>query len=278
LVGEVWDTNFAVSRYVQGDQFDVAFNFDLGEAMLASANTGTTRAVNSALSFTQRLLPQKRFGAFLTNHDIDRVMSQLRSEDKARVAASMLLTMPGVPFIYYGEEIGMIGQKPDERIRTPMQWSSDTGVGFTSGIPWQSPQSDYQEKNIENQKNDPASLLNHYRMLNQLRNRHAALRVGELTPIDASQQSIYAVLRHYENDLVLVLINLGSTEISDYNLSLNQGPLSAQVSAVLLYGEETFNGAELTPPTSSPRGGFEAYQPLPVLPPFSTMIIQLQAR
>ena len=52
--------------------------------------------------------------------------------EKAKLAAFILLTSPGTPFIYYGEEIGMMGRKPDENIRRPMQWSSDPFGGFST--------------------------------------------------------------------------------------------------------------------------------------------------
>jgi len=92
-------------------------------------------------------------------------MTVLGDAGKARVAASAMLMLPGMPFVYYGEEIGMIGAKPDETIRTPMQWSAKPGGGFTSGTPWESPQSDWMTKNVAAQAPDPASLLNHYRRL-----------------------------------------------------------------------------------------------------------------
>ena len=67
--------------------------------------------------------------AFLTNHDMNRVMSQLKDdENHAKMAAGILLTMPGNPFIYYGEEIGMKGAKPDEQIREPMIWSNTGAI------------------------------------------------------------------------------------------------------------------------------------------------------
>ena len=83
---------------------------------------------------------------------------------RARLAASLLLTLPGLPFIYYGEEIGMTGDKPDERLRTPMQWSRAPSAGFTRGTPWEPLQPDLLTANVEAQDADPASLLNLYRV------------------------------------------------------------------------------------------------------------------
>ena len=84
---------------------------------------------------------------FLTNHDMNRVMSQLSVDtNKAKLAASVLLTVPGVPFVYYGEEIGMTGVKPDEFNRTPMQWSAQENAGFTAGVPWEAVNVDYEGK------------------------------------------------------------------------------------------------------------------------------------
>jgi alpha-amylase len=279
LVGEVWDTNFAVTRYVQGDTLDLAFNFDQAEAIISSANSGTARSAVSALSFTQRLLPEGRFGAFLTNHDIDRVMTQLRGDDnKAKVAASMMLSLPGVPFIYYGEEIGMLGAKPDERIRTPMQWAPQQGAGFTTGIPWQRPQADFMEKHVQGQDADPGSLLNHYRSLIRLRSQHASLRIGALSVVEASNSALYSVLRSYGGENNLILVNLGSREISEYNLSLRDGPLAGEYQIELLYGDVHPDGEAISAPAANGRGGFDAYQPGLVLPPFSTVIVQLSSR
>jgi alpha-amylase len=277
-IGEVWDTNFAVARYSQGDQFDLAFNFDLAEAMLASANTGNARVVQEAMQFTQRLLPIDRWAGFLANHDMDRTMSQLRQEEgKVRVAATMLLTLPGVPYIYYGEEIGMVGQKPDEYIRTPMQWSSADQAGFSTGRPWLRLNPDYPSVNVQLQQGNPDSLLSHYQTLIELRSSREALRTGEYYLVISDQRSVYTFLRFTEVEAILVIINLGSTAVSEYSLSSEKGPLSGTYQAALLYSDAGIGEAALPQLSSGESGGFELYQPLPVLPPFSSTIIQLRS-
>ena len=115
---------------------------------------------------------------------------------KAKIAASLLLTTPGVPFIYYGEEIGMLGKKPDlSRSAPPMQWSAEANSGFTSGTPWEALNDDYAKKNAAAQLKDPASLLAHYRALIRLRNADAALRTGECLPIESRAPTMLAFLR-----------------------------------------------------------------------------------
>jgi glycosidase len=82
--------------------------------------------------------PATRWSPFLRNHDQPRTRTELGgSMAKSRVASFLLLTLPGLPFVYYGEEIGMTSAKPDERIRTPMQWTADRAVGFSRGTPWE---------------------------------------------------------------------------------------------------------------------------------------------
>jgi glycosidase len=199
-------------------------------------------------------------------------MSQLRGdEEAAKIAASMLLTSPGVPFIYYGEEIGLVGAKPDEDIRRPMQWSADgPGAGFTDGTPWRPPHEDYLQRNVAAQEANPDSLLNHYRTLIHLRNKHDALRLGDWTLVDANPGRLYAFLRHTDDQHLLVLINPSRKIVSDYSLELATGPLTKLGEISLLLGE-----GSLIAPVLNGRGGFENYAPLESLAPQSTYIIQL---
>ncbi|MCB0020638.1 MAG: hypothetical protein KDE09_22750, partial [Anaerolineales bacterium] len=258
-----------------GDEVDIAFQFDLALDILNSANSGLAPIFSDTQQEVYDAFPLNQYATFITNHDQNRVMSQLRGEEgQARVAASVLLTGTGVPFIYYGEEIGMSGIKPDEDIRLPMQWASNSPrVGFTEGTPWREPAADFPVRSVARQEGDPASLLNHYRSLIQLRNVHEALRVGEWVLVESTSARLYTFLRYTENEVVLVIINLNRNGVNgeDYTLSLAEGPLADGLVAVSLYG---INPAG--PPTLNASGGFENYTPLAEIPPYSTHIIQLQ--
>jgi glycosidase len=127
----------------------------------------------------------------------------------ARLAATILLTLPGVPFVYYGEEIGMTGDKPDERLRTPMQWAQAPAAGFTSGKAWEALQPDSFKANVAVEDQASNSLLKLYRWLIRLRANDTALREGRLEPIDTGNESLLAYLRKDGSSQVLVVVNLG---------------------------------------------------------------------
>ena len=271
-VGEVWTQNDAVSHYVQGDELDLAFNFDLATGFIRSARDRNAIDTRTQLLLAARLFKPGQFGIFLSNHDQERVMSQLGGrEDQARLAAALLLTAPGAPFLYYGEEIGMAGRKPDEKIRTPMQWTADPHAGFTAGTPWEPANSDYPEKNVAAQSAEPDSLLSFYRALIHLRAGHAALRVGETYVIPSEPQGVYAVLRASKDETVLVVVNLDSAPVSEYHLSLDSGPLSGSYAVAPLLGEGAFYG-----PMVNSQGGFDAYRPLSTLEANGVYILQLR--
>ncbi|MCI0394326.1 MAG: alpha-amylase [Chloroflexi bacterium] len=269
-VGEAWSSTAEVVKYV-GDEVDLAFEFDLAGAILDSARYGRKESVLLAYQQVVAAFPAGQYAVFLANHDQNRAMTQLAiDESAAKVAATLLLTSPGVPFIYYGEEIGMLGRKPDEDIRLPMQWSAGEGAGFTTGQPWRPPHRTYDEVNVAGQSQDPGSLLNHYQALITLRNNHEALRVGDWLLVETPVSQVYAFLRTSDGETVLVLLNLGREPISDYTLDLAEGPLAGPLAAVSLLGDAT-----PLSPTITASGGFANYQPISTLPPQTTFIIQL---
>lgn len=271
-VGEVWTDNANVKEYIKtNSELDAAFNFDLAGAILKALNESNNASLRFILQTTVRDFPEQDNANFLTNHDMPRVMNQLGQDlEKARAASGILLTAPGIPFVYYGEEIGMLGTKPDELIRTPMQWSGEEGAGFTSGIPWEAINADYTNVNVGGQTGDASSLLEHYRSLIQLRNAHPALQNGETYVAESNSSKLVAYLRTSEQETVLVLINIDDAPVTDYELDLSTGPLSGNYNAASLLDHSTIASLQ-----ANDKGGFDVYTPLAEIPPYGVIVIQL---
>jgi glycosidase len=104
----------------------------------------------------------------------------------------------------------MTGDKPDERLRTPMQWSR-TSAGFTTGTPWETAQADSLTINVDGEMRETGSLLSYYRRLLQERAKHSALRDGDLEPVETGSDAVLAYIRRDSTDAVLVAVNLGTT-------------------------------------------------------------------
>jgi glycosidase len=271
-VGEIWSSSFEVARYVP-DAVDLAFEFDLASAMIGGVSARNPGGVRSLTERAQRLYPPGQYAAFLSNHDQNRVMSELRGNiPAAKTAASLLLTSPGVPFLYYGEEIGMMGTKPDEFIRTPMQWTSEEGTaGFTTaGRPWQPLSRDGRTFNVADQSSDSESLLSHYRELIHLRNRSPALRHGDWLPLTSENSRVYAFLRHNQDETLLVIINMDRRATDDYAITLNGLP-DAPLRAQALFGIPP--EIAIVQPEAA-ENGWKPYAPLQELPPYTTWIIR----
>ncbi len=208
-VGEVWSTTDQVARYIPG-AVDTAFEFDLAQAIIDALNSGDATRIAERIKAVDEAYDTP-VATFLTNHDQPRLMTQLTGDPaekqaKARAAAAILLTLPGVPFVYYGEEIGHTGAKPDPNIRTPMQWDA-TGETFSAAEPWRATQPDAGDVNVELQREDPGSLLAHYNRLIALRQTHPVLAHGTIDPRPSNNPSVIAYMREDEERRVLVVVN-----------------------------------------------------------------------
>jgi alpha-amylase len=268
LLGEVYDTPQNSASYVPGD-LDLTFDFASAGAMVTAAQSGDGSSVQRALARITTLYPSSGgYGAFLTNHDQDRVASQLDGDvAKLKVAADLLLLGPGVPFVYYGEEIGMTGAKPDERIRTPMRWDASTpAAGFSSHAPWEELSDDPASRNVATERADPESLWSRYRDLIALRAGHPALATGTWTPITSDAPNVVAALRVHPTEVAVTLINVGSDPASP-SLTLASGPLCG-VPAVTPFGSAT-----AAPPTVTAAGGFGDWRPVASIPGRSSVVI-----
>lgn len=207
LVGEVWDRPEVVAPYLSG--LPSLFNFQLSGDLKNAVRSGR------AGDFVERLAavrgtytavnPAFVDATFLANHDQNRLLSVVGdSVQKARVAASLLLTLPGAPFLYYGEEIGMRGRKPDEYIREPFPW------GDARTTTWRAPRHSTPEvvAPLAAQEADPASLLHQYRRLIALRNTHAALSQGDLSPVPVADPGVVSFVRAHDGTRLWVLHNV----------------------------------------------------------------------
>ena len=273
-IGEVWDSIGAMMPYYP-DQLHAHFAFEVSDAILDAVRTGSAKRLLQPVLRLQRELPADRWSPFLRNHDQTRTLTALGGDIRnAKLAATILLTLPGLPYVYYGEEIGMTGDKPDPRLRTPMQWSGGAGVGFTRGKEWEAPQSDSANTNVAAEDRDPASLLNLYRRLIHLREQNAALANGTLLPLVASTDSIAAYLRRAGDRIVMVVANLGATPLTGVKLTSEENALPAgRYNAVDLLGSRSTRSL-----ISGSSGLFREYSPVDTLGPKETLVLNLIAR
>ncbi|MDQ0089372.1 glycosidase [Paenibacillus anaericanus] len=218
LVSEVWDKGAVTVASYLNKAFDSSFNFSLAETIIQSAKSERDNNIGFILERTYKLYTEKSSGefvdaTFLTNHDLNRVMSQLEgNKEHAKMAASLLLTLPGNPFIYYGEEIGMLGVKPDEGIREPMVWfTDDSAAGQTT---WQASINNHgtARSSVEEQLSDPDSLLSHYRQIIRWKSSIPALRDGGIQEYTTDNASLAAYIRQSDEETVLVVHNLTGKE------------------------------------------------------------------
>jgi alpha-glucosidase len=153
---------------------------------------------------------------------------------RAKVAAAMLLTVKGTPFMYYGEEIGMrdipIRKKSDVKdpigktfwpvfkgrdgCRAPMQWNDEEYSGFSKTEPWLPVHANFIERNVENQKADPDSILNFVKNIIRIRKNEPALQRGNFTPIITNPRHLLAFARAFGKDKILVVLNFSSRELT----------------------------------------------------------------
>jgi len=195
-----------------GDEIPSNFNFPLASAIVSGVNNGYAVPIVNTLTADVAQYPAGSIDApFLTNHDQTRLATVLNNDaGKLRDAAAILLTLPGAPFIYYGEEVGLQNgpTQADESKRTPMPWSA--AGGFTTGTPWFAYAPGLAEQNVAAETNDPSSLLSYYRNWIAARKRSNALMKGSITPLDAGD-TILAFVRDSGDERVLVVHNLAAT-------------------------------------------------------------------
>ncbi len=226
LVGEVWTRPHRIAPYFRG--LKANFNFDLRLSIETIVrNEDDTENMIAFLADAQAAFEQVNphfiDALILSNHDQNRIGSLLNGDENwLKVAANLLLTLPGNPYLYYGEEIGMLGLKPDENIREPFLWNigkSERRIGDPDRARWRKARYSTSRtvRPLAQQKTDPDSLFSHYKRLIHYRNGHPVLNdnLSRLEQSNIRQPGIVAFIRRGTNgQRVLVVHNLSRNPIT----------------------------------------------------------------
>lgn len=225
-IGETGTPDFAGLLPYYGDPldgYDIPYNFSL---LTASWDAEQIRSLVEAY---YEVLPRGGWPNFVFgNHDIHRLATRYGYENH-RSVGMLLLTLWGIPTIYYGDEIGMTDvfipveqridpwgiNKPDADFgrdpeRTPMQWDSSPNAGFTEGRPWLPLADNYKKVNVAAQTTNAHSTLNFYKRLIRLRRDYEALHKGAIAFIDDVPDEVLAYVRDSKEQRLLIVINFGS--------------------------------------------------------------------
>ena len=274
VVGEDTARSREIARVIRGGSLDSAFEFDLSRAIYESIREETPGILMQALwQLDGMYAGDAPWSTFLTNHDQERVRTQLGDrEDLARFAAKLAFTLPGVPFFYYGDELGLRGAKPDPDLRTPMPWTGDApNAGFTAPNvkAWEAPKSDFVHVNVATETKDPTSMLSLYRKLIRLNQGSRALRHGKPVPVVTSDRHVYAEMRQTSDEVVLVLANFADASAKGVDLTVETS--AARPAWTLV---EELEGAAVTAPNLTATGGFKHWRPLDELAPESVYVFR----
>jgi len=259
VVGEAWADSGTITNYYESG-IDSFFNFPCSDSNGLLVNT--IRNKNGA-DFAKRVEEWQKTikgikenavdAPFLSNHDMGRSAGFLmRDLTKEKMGASLYLMMPGNSFIYYGEEIGMIGSGKDENKRLPMVWSVEDKKGITNAPPGATSDNGSIEAGVMEQEKDKESLLNFYKEAIKLKNMNPEIARGTVSAIDIGNDSIAMYSCEYAESKVYVVHNLSDDEIkidfekADFNYSGISGYLTAAGGKVVLK-----NNVLNLPPTST---------------------------
>ena len=266
LVGEVWSDAKTVAPYLRG--LPSLFNFEIGYAITNVALSGTdsiglVKKYKDISDFYKSITTEYLDATFIKNHDQTRLLTELKGDqNKAKIAASLLLTLPGTPYLYYGEEIGMLGDKlktyedffgPDAYVREPFIWAPQGKDPMQTS--WEKPEfsTDNTVVSQQVQEKDPDSMLNFYKKLIQYRNSSKPLTQGDIDFSGINISEIVSFKRTFEEEEEMVIHN-----VSDVEVTINLEGDNSRFKDIAYFSNEEpgWNGKEL------------------ILPAFSTVILK----
>lgn len=240
LVGEVGSEDLDILKQYSGlGKLDVVFNFNIGSIAEFDPEKLYQQLADTEAAYDETQVPTLFFGS----HDMSRFISRFGGdEDRAKLIATLMLTARGVPFIYFGDEIGMrdwvtddinkmkdvqgimgyklaleagksheealdiANDKSRDKSRTPMQWDASEYVGFSEQKPWITVPNEAALTNVESQLHAPESMLSFYKSLLRLRKEHPALTLGTYESL-RYEDGLLTFVRRDESERILVALN-----------------------------------------------------------------------
>lgn len=264
IVGENWSSEFAyVGRFY--DAMPSSFNFIAAENIVSMAKgqyVDIVASMNQMRERYQSKVEKSDINAIMIdsvmigNHDMDRVITRMNSTEKAKLAATIQFTLAGTPFIYYGEEIGQAGQKPDDNRREPFDWyaSADgkymtemTDIFFNPVLTYVQPDDGV---SVEEEKDDADSMLNHYKKLIAMRNENPTFYNGIYEKLGMGGGGLYAykvsddsnqylVVHNQRGEDKTITLNVDGTDVyNNTEVSAGTYELKAYSSLILKYDSD----------------------------------------
>ncbi len=267
-----------VSYFGEGDEFHMAFNFPLMPRIFSAIRREESRPIVEIIESLPPIPPSCQWALFLRNHDeltlqmvtdaerdylyteyardprmrlnkgIRRRLAPLVENDRRQILLlhSLLLTLPGSPILYYGDEIGMgdniyLGDR--NSVRTPMQWTGDRNAGFSAADPSQlyqplimDPVYHYQAINVEAQLRSPSSLLHVLRRMIHVRQMHPLFGRGAMKFVECANPHVVSYIREFEGQTALIVNSLSkSAQPFSLRLSAYAGTVPVE-----MLGEQPF--------------------------------------
>ena len=262
----------AVAYFGTGDECHMAFHFPIMPRLFMGLRMEDRHPITEILRLTPPIPDSCQWAMFLRNHDeltlemvtdeerdymyrtyahdremrinlgIRRRLAPLLENDRRRIELmnALLLSLPGTPVLYYGDEIGMgdniyLGDR--NGVRTPMQWSPDRNAGFSRANPQKlylpvniDPEYHYEALNVETQSNNSHSLLWWTKRMIAQRKQHPAFGRGKMEILFPPNRKILAFVREFEDEKILVVANLSRfTQCVELDLSRHKDSVPVEV-------------------------------------------------
>jgi maltose alpha-D-glucosyltransferase / alpha-amylase len=262
----------AVAYFGNGDECHMAFHFPIMPRLFMGLRMEDRHPITEILRITPPIPENCQWAMFLRNHDeltlemvtdeerdymyrtyaqdrgmrinlgIRRRLAPLLENDRRRIELmnALLLSLPGTPVVYYGDEIGMgdniyLGDR--NGVRTPMQWSPDRNAGFSRANPQKlylpvniDPEYHYEALNVETQNNNSHSLLWWMKRMIGQRKQHPAFGRGKMEILFPANRKILAFVREFEGEKILVVANLSRfTQCAELDLSTHREAVPVEV-------------------------------------------------